>query len=130
MALAPCHTLFQCYVEEIEGEKHLSVKMFQRSADMFLGVPFNIASYALLTHMLAQVTNMKVKDLIISFGDTHIYGNHVEQVKELLSRDLSAYKLPTLELNPDVKCIDDFTMDDIKVVGYQSHAAIKADVSV
>jgi len=125
MALPPCHVMSQFYVGT---DGTLSCHMYQRSADVFLGVPFNIASYALLTYMIAQVTGLKPKELIISFGDAHIYQDHVEQVKEQLSRE--AYPEPTLWLNPEVKDIDNFTMDDIKLNNYQSHEAIKALMAV
>ena len=125
MALPPCHVMSQFYVGT---DGTLSCHMYQRSADIFLGVPFNIASYALLTHMIAHVTGLKAKELIISFGDTHIYQDHVEQVKEQLSRE--AYPEPTLWLNPAIKNIDHFTMDDIKLNNYQSHDAIKAPMAV
>jgi len=125
MALPPCHVMFQFYVGT---DGTLSCHMYQRSADIFLGVPFNIASYALLTHMIAHVTGLKAKELIISFGDTHIYQDHVEQVKEQLSRE--AYPEPTLWLNPVIKDIDHFIMDDIKLNNYQSHDAIKAQMAV
>jgi thymidylate synthase len=125
MALPPCHVMSQFYVG-VDGT--LSCHMYQRSADVFLGVPFNIASYALLTHMIAHVTGLKAKELVISFGDTHIYQDHIEQVKEQLSRE--AYPEPTLWLNPAVTDIDKFTMDDIKLNNYQSHDAIKASMAV
>ena len=102
--------------------------MYQRSVDVFLGLPFNIASYALLTHMIAQVCDLKVGELIISTGDTHIYSNHVEQVKEQLSRE--EYPLPLLFLNPEIKGIDKFSMDDILLFDYQSHGTIKAEMAV
>jgi thymidylate synthase len=125
MALPPCHIMSQFYVGT---DGTLSCHMYQRSADVFLGVPFNIASYALLTYMIAQVTGLKPKELIISFGDAHIYQDHIEQVKEQLKRE--AYPEPTLWLNPEVKDIDNFTMDDIKLNNYQSHEAIKAPMAV
>jgi thymidylate synthase len=124
MALPPCHVLAQFYV----SNGKLSCHMYQRSVDVFLGLPFNIASYALLTHMIAQVCDLKVGELIISTGDTHIYSNHVEQVKEQLSRE--EYPLPLLFLNPDIKSIDKFSMDDILLFDYQSHGTIKADMAV
>jgi thymidylate synthase len=124
MALPPCHVLAQFYV----SNGKLSCHMYQRSVDVFLGLPFNIASYALLTHMIAQVCDLKVGELIISTGDTHIYSNHVEQVKEQLSRE--EYPLPLLFLNPDLKNIDKFSMDDILLFDYQSHGTIKADMAV
>ena len=124
MALPPCHMMCQFYV----SNGRLSCHMYQRSADMFLGVPFNIASYALFTHMIAQVCKLEVGDLVISFGDAHIYNNHFDQVKEQLER--SPLALPTLELNEDIKNITDFKMDDITLIGYQSHEAIKAPMAV
>jgi thymidylate synthase len=102
--------------------------MYQRSVDVFLGLPFNIASYALLTHMIAQVCDLKVGELIISTGDTHIYSNHIEQVNEQLSRE--EYPLPALFLNPEIKNIDKFAMDDILLFDYQSHGTIKAEMAV
>jgi thymidylate synthase len=102
--------------------------MYQRSCDVFLGIPFNIASYALLTNMIAHVTGLSAKELVISTGDTHLYLNHLDQVKEQLSRE--AYPEPTLWLNPAIKNIDHFTMDDIKLNNYQSHDAIKAPMAV
>lgn len=124
MALAACHTMFQFYV----SDGKLSCQLMQRSADCFLGVPFNIASYALLTHMIAQVCNLDVGDFIWTGGDTHIYSNHVEQTKELVSRE--PLPLPTLKLNTDIRDIDAFTLDDIELIGYESHSAIKGKVSV
>lgn len=124
MALAACHTLFQFYV----SEGKLSCQMYQRSCDSFLGLPFNIASYALLTHMIAQVCDLDVGDFIWTGGDTHVYVNHLEQTKELVSRD--PLRLPRLQLNPNIKDIDAFTLDDIHVVGYESHPPIKGKVSV
>jgi len=124
MALAACHTLFQFYV----SDGKLSCQLYQRSADAFLGVPFNIASYALLTHMVAQVCDLGVGDFVWTGGDVHLYLNHIEQTKELVSRD--PLPLPTLKLNPNIKDIDAFTLDDIELVGYESHPAIKGKVSV
>jgi len=124
MALPPCHILAQFYV--VNGK--LSCQMYQRSADMFLGVPFNIASYALFTHMVAQVCNLEVGDLVITLGDAHIYNNHFDQVKEQLTR--KPLPLPQLQLNPSVDVIMDFEMDDIELVGYESHEAIKAPMAV
>lgn len=124
MALPPCHMMAQFYV----SNGKLSCQMYQRSADMFLGVPFNIASYALFTHMIAQVCNLEVGDLIITLGDAHIYKNHIEQVKEQLTR--KPLPLPTLKLNPEVEVITDFEMTDIDLVDYQSHEAIKAPMAV
>jgi thymidylate synthase len=119
-----CHTLFQFMV--IDGK--LSCQLYQRSADMFLGVPFNIASYALLTMMIAQVTGLELGDFVHTFGDAHIYSNHIEQVEEQLSR--KPKKLPTMVLNPKIKDIDDFTFDDCDLQNYQHHPAIKAIIAV
>ncbi len=125
MALPPCHVMSQYYVSK-NGE--LSCHMYQRSVDVFLGLPFNIASYALLTHMLAQTCDLKVGELIISTGDTHIYKDHIDQVNEQLRREM--YPQPTLWLNPEIKDIDKFTMDDIKLIDYRSHDSIKAKMAV
>lgn len=124
VALPPCHTLFQFFV----ADNKLSCQLYQRSADLFLGVPFNIASYALLTHMVAQVCGLEVGEFIWTGGDCHIYQNHREQVELQLTRSL--YTLPTLTLNPDVKDIFAFNYEDISVEGYESHPAIKAKVAV
>ena len=124
VALPPCHTLFQFFV----ADNKLSCQLYQRSADLFLGVPFNIASYALLTHMVAQVCGLEVGEFIWTGGDCHIYQNHRQQVELQLTREL--YTLPTLTLNPDVTDIFAFTYDDISVDGYESHPAIKAKVAV
>jgi thymidylate synthase len=125
MALPPCHALFQFYVH---GNGELSCQLYQRSADIFLGVPFNIASYALLTQMVAQVCGLKVREFVHTFGDLHIYKNHVDQVKEQLSRE--PREAPTLKLNPEIMNIHDFTIDDIEIVGYDPHPTIKAPISV
>ena len=124
MALPPCHMMAQFYV----SNGKLSCQMYQRSADMFLGIPFNIASYALFTHMLAQVCNLEVGDLIITIGDAHIYTNHFDQVKEQMSRE--PFPLATLKLNPDISVITEFEMEDIELENYQSHEAIKAPMAV
>ena len=124
VALPPCHTLFQFFV----ADNKLSCQLYQRSADLFLGVPFNIASYAMLTHMVAQVCNLEVGEFIWTGGDCHIYQNHREQVELQLTRSL--YTLPTLALNPDVTDIFAFNYEDISVDGYESHPAIKAQVAV
>ncbi len=124
MALPPCHAMFQMYV----SNNKLSCQMYQRSADVFLGIPFNISSYALLTHMIAQVCDMEVGELVIVLGDAHIYKNHIDQVNQLINRE--PLPLPTLWLNPEVKDIEKFTMDDIKLQNYQSHSAITAPMAV
>lgn len=130
MALMPCHALFQFYVTPAkEGNKaKLSCQLYQRSADVFLGVPFNIASYALLTMMVAQVCDMDYGDFIHTFGDVHIYSNHMEQVKLQLTRN--PFPLPTMKINPEVKDIFAFTYDDFTLENYQSHPHIKAEVAV
>lgn len=125
MALPPCHVMCQFFVS---NDKKLSCHMYQRSVDVFLGLPFNIASYALFTHMIAQVCDYEVGELIISTGDTHIYADHVEQVKEQLRRP--EYPMPKLKLNSEIKDIDSFKMSDIELVGYDSHGAIKAKMAV
>ena len=124
MALPPCHAFFQFYV----ANGKLSCQLYQRSADIFLGVPFNIASYALLTLMIAQVTNLEPGEFVHTLGDAHLYLNHLEQTEEQLARD--PFPLPVMKLNPDVKSIFDFTYDDFELVGYQSHSHIKAPVAV
>jgi len=124
MALPPCHTMFQFYV----ANNKLSCQLYQRSADIFLGVPFNIASYALLTMMVAQTTGLEVGDFVHTFGDAHLYSNHIEQTNEQLSRDIRA--LPTLKLNPNITSVFDFTYEDIELVGYEPHPHIKAPVAV
>ena len=123
MALPPCHMMAQFYV----NNGKLSCQMYQRSADMFLGVPFNIASYALFTHMIAQVCNLEVGELIITLGDAHIYNNHFDQVKEQLKREPKP--LATLQLNSEISVITEFEMEDIELVGYESHDAIKAPMA-
>ena len=124
MALPPCHAFFQFYV----ADNKLSCQLYQRSADIFLGVPFNIASYALLTHMVAQVCDLEPGEFIHTLGDAHIYSNHMDQVQLLLTRSFKP--LPTLHLNPNVKNIFEFKFEDIEIKNYDPHPAIKAEVAV
>ncbi|WP_222165800.1 thymidylate synthase [Edaphocola aurantiacus] len=124
MALSPCHALFQFYV----ANGKLSCQLYQRSADVFLGVPFNIASYALLTMMIAQVCDLQLGEFIHTFGDVHLYNNHLEQAKLQLSRE--PYDLPAMRINPEVKDIFSFRFEDFTLENYQSHPHIKADVAV
>ena len=124
MALAPCHTLFQFYV----ADGRLSCGLYQRSGDLFLGVPFNIASYALLTHMVAQVTGLEVGDFVHTLGDAHLYSNHLDQAREQLTR--TPRPLPELRLDPACTAIDAFEMGSIEVVGYDPHPAIRAPIAV
>jgi thymidylate synthase len=124
MALPPCHCLFQFYV----AEGRLSCQLYQRSADIFLGVPFNIASYALLTLMIAQVTGLQPGEFVHTFGDAHLYSNHLEQVETQLARD--PLPLPVMKLNPEIRSVFDFTYDDFELVGYEAHPHIKAPVAV
>ncbi len=124
MALPPCHTFFQFYV----ADGKLSCQLYQRSADIFLGVPFNIASYALLTMMIAQVCGLEYGDFVHTFGDAHIYSNHMDQVNLQLSRD--PYPLPEMKINPEIMDIFDFTIDDFELVNYEAHPHIKGEVAV
>lgn len=124
MALPPCHIIFQFYV----ANNRLSCQLYQRSADVFLGVPFNIASYALLTHMIAQVCGLGVGEFIHTTGDTHLYLNHIEQARLQLTR--TPYKLPTLKLNESITDINDFKYEDIAIENYQSHPHIKGEVAI
>lgn len=124
VALPPCHTLYQCKIQD----NRLSLQLYQRSADIFLGVPFNIASYALLTHMIAQVCGLEVGDFVHTFGDLHLYVNHIDQAKEQLTRE--PHELPKLVLNEKVKNIFNFKYEDIKIVDYKHHPRIKAEVAV
>ncbi len=124
MALPPCHALFQFYV----ADGKLSCQLYQRSADIFLGVPFNIASYALLTMMIAQVTDLKAGEFIHTLGDAHLYSNHLEQVDTQLAR--TPYPLPSMEINPEVKSLFDFCYDDFTLTNYQSHPSIKAPIAI
>jgi len=124
MALQPCHALFQFYV----AEGRLSCQLYQRSGDIFLGVPFNIASYALLTQMVAQVCGLAPGDFVHTLGDAHLYSNHFEQARQQLARD--PRPLPKLVLNPDVRSLSDFRYEDVAIIGYEPHAAIRAPVAV
>jgi thymidylate synthase len=130
MKLMPCHCLFQFYTSapDANGKRKLSCQLYQRSADVFLGVPFNIASYALLTMMIAQVCDMELGDFVHSFGDVHLYSNHFEQAKLQLSR--TTFPLPQMKINPDVKDIFGFKYEDFELVNYQCHEAIKAPVAI
>jgi len=124
MALAACHTMFQFYV----ADNKLSCQLYQRSADVFLGVPFNIASYALLTMMIAQVCDLELGDFVHTFGDAHLYSNHADQVEEQLAR--SPHALPQMKLNPAIKRIEDFRFDDFELINYEAHPHIKAPVAI
>jgi thymidylate synthase len=124
VALPPCHVLFQFYVQDEE----LSCQLYQRSADLFLGVPFNIASYSLLTMMVAQICDLRPGDFVHTFGDLHLYNNHLDQTREQLSRDCRS--LPRMQLNPAIKNIDDFKFEDFKLLGYDPHPPIKAPIAV
>ncbi|RLV57010.1 thymidylate synthase [Aeromicrobium phragmitis] len=124
MALAPCHAFFQFYV----ADGKLSCQLYQRSGDVFLGVPFNIASYALLTHMVAQVVGLEVGDFVHTLGDAHLYLNHLDQAREQLTRE--PRPLPSLRLDPSIRSIDDFTIESVEILGYDPHPAIKAPVAV
>lgn len=124
MALAPCHAFFQFYV----ADGKLSCQLYQRSADIFLGVPFNIASYALLTMMMAQVCDLEAGDFVHTFGDAHLYSNHMEQVQTQLGRE--PFALPTMKINPDIKNIFDFTFDDFELIDYECHPGIRAPIAI
>ncbi len=124
MALPPCHMFFQFYV----AENKLSCQLYQRSADIFLGVPFNISSYALLTMMIAQVTGLELGDFVHTFGDAHLYTNHIDQAETQLAR--RPYPLPQMKINPDIRDIDSFSYQDFELVNYQAHPHIKAEISV
>jgi thymidylate synthase len=125
MALPPCHTMFQFYVS---NDGYLSCQLYQRSADVFLGVPFNIASYALLTMMIAQVCGLKAGEFVHTLGDAHLYSNHIEQAKLQLTRECKP--LPQLKINPNVKSIFDFKFEDFEIVGYDPHPTIKAEIAI
>jgi thymidylate synthase len=126
MALPPCHTMFQFYVDTTRDE--LSCQLYPRSADLFLGVPFNIASYALLTMMMAQVCDLKPGEFVHTFGDLHLYQNHLDQAREQVSRE--PRPLPLMKVNPEVKEIDGFVYDDFELVGYDPHPTIRAPIAV
>ena len=129
MALPPCHLLFQFYVHEAKGGRPgLSYQLYQRSADLFLGVPFNIASYSLFTMMIAQVLDYEPRDFVHSFGDMHLYSNHIEQAQLQLTRE--PRQLPTMRINPEVRDIDNFRFEDFILENYDPHPHIKAEVSV
>ncbi|QCW51086.1 thymidylate synthase [Nocardioides dongxiaopingii] len=128
MALAPCHTMFQFYVAPSEGGGRLSCQLYQRSADVFLGVPFNIASYALLTHMVAQVTGLEVGDFVHTLGDAHLYSNHLDQARLQLTRE--PRPLPRLVLDPSVTALDEFDLEHVRVEGYDPHPGIRAPIAV
>ena len=126
MALPPCHTMFQFYV----ANGKLDCKLYQRSADALLGIPYNIASYALLTMMIAQVCDLQPGRFIHTFGDAHIYLNHIDQVNEQLSRSVDTYPLPDMQINPTITSIDEFTMDDFILTGYECYPTIKGEMAV
>ena len=126
MALPPCHAFFQLYVDT--ESKELSCQLYQRSADLFLGVPFNIASYSLLTMMIAQVCSLKPGEFVHTFGDLHIYSNHIEQVNTQLQRE--PRELPKMKINPNIKSIDEFTYEDFELEGYDPHPSIAAPIAV
>ena len=131
VALPPCHILFKFYTKPLEnGKRELSCCWTQRSVDLPLGWALNVLSYSILTHMIAQCCDMEVGEILCSLGDVHIYANQIDGVKEQLSRDPYKYDLPKIELNPDIKDIDDFTIDDIKIVGYESYPKIYFPLSV
>lgn len=128
MALPPCHIMYQLYVTERDGQKYLSAQMYQRSCDSFLGCPFNIASYALLTHIIAEIVGMKPLKLTMVFGDYHIYLNHLDQVKEQLTRE--PHPFPKIKFNKKISSIDDIRMEDFELVGYRYHPTLKAEMSI